>query len=167
MGIWVWESELDIIGYEGWSGLVNKIEWSCTMCKCSIAHHTSQSEGKRDLVTVRSSCSGDSIWSRPIRFEIAWQRFCWRLVHILLVPRCLRLPVTFYVIIAFQQNNLLYARWPPDPLYREIEAKGASKTNVITYRKDSGFVLIKINFYSERYIATAWSCDFIGVYWSL
>ena len=37
----------------------------------SLARHTPQSEGKRGLVTMRTtSCSGDQNWSRPIRFEI-------------------------------------------------------------------------------------------------
>ena len=39
--------------------------------KISLARHTPQSQGKRGLVTMRTtSCSGDQIWSRPIRFEI-------------------------------------------------------------------------------------------------
>ena len=37
----------------------------------SLARHTLQSAGKEGLVTSRTtSCSGDRIWSRPIRFEI-------------------------------------------------------------------------------------------------
>ena len=38
-------------------------------------------------------------------------------------PRCLLLPMTFFVIIAFRWNNLLYA-WSPDPLSLEIEGCG-------------------------------------------
>ena len=41
------------------------------MLAASLAHHTPQSQGKRGLVTMRTtSCTGDQIWSRPIRFEI-------------------------------------------------------------------------------------------------
>ena len=37
----------------------------------SLARHTLQSQEKEGLVTSRTtSCSGDRIWSRPIRFEI-------------------------------------------------------------------------------------------------
>ena len=37
----------------------------------SLACHTPQSQGKRGLVTMRTtSCSGDQILSRPIRFKI-------------------------------------------------------------------------------------------------
>ena len=37
----------------------------------SLASHTLQSQEKEGLVTSRTtSCSGDRIWSRPIRFEI-------------------------------------------------------------------------------------------------
>ena len=72
--------------------------------------HTPQSEGKRGLVTVHTtSCSGDRIWSRPIRFEI-WI-YClamlyWRRTCIQSAPHYLRLSVTFFfVIIAFRRNN--------------------------------------------------------------
>ena len=37
----------------------------------SLACHTPQSQGKRDLVTTcTTSCTGDQIWSCPIRFKI-------------------------------------------------------------------------------------------------
>ena len=42
----------------------------CAWYNISLARHTPQSEGKRGLVTMRTSCSGDQNWSRPIRFEI-------------------------------------------------------------------------------------------------
>ena len=37
---------------------------------CSLASHTLQSQEKEGLVTMHTSCSGDRIWSRPIRSEI-------------------------------------------------------------------------------------------------
>ena len=93
----------------------------------SLASHTLQSQEKEGLVTSHTtSCSGDRIWSRPIRFEILNLLLSNALLaaraHIA-GPRGLRLPVTFFAIIAFRQNNSLYARLP-DPLSLEIEGCG-------------------------------------------
>ena len=92
-----------------------------------LLRHTPQSEGKRGLVTMRTtSCTGDQNWSRPIRFEI-WI-YClatlyWRRACNAVGLHCWRLPMTCFVIIAFRRNNSLYA-WSPDPLSLEITGCG-------------------------------------------
>ena len=89
------------------------------MAEHSLASHTLQSQEKEGLVTSTVSCSGDKILSRPIRFEI----LNLSLSNALLVARAHMLPVTFFVIIAFRENNLLYAQ-SPGPLSLEIEGCG-------------------------------------------
>ena len=74
-------------------------EYKKTMYILSLARHTLQSEGKRGLVTVHTSYSGDRIWSCPIRFEI-WiyclaTLYWWR-TRIQSALCCLQLPVTFF-----------------------------------------------------------------------
>ena len=94
----------------------------------SLARHTPQSQGKTDLVTMRTtSCTGDKMLSRPIRFEILNLLLSNTLLvaHVHSWPcNTLQLSVTFFVTIAFCTNNLLYAR-SPDPYSLEIEGAGA------------------------------------------
>ena len=91
---------------------------------CSLASHTLQSAGKETSRTT--SCSGDRIWSRPIRFEILNLLLSSALLaaraHIA-SPACFVVTRDVFVIIAFRQNNSLYARLP-DPLSLEIEGCG-------------------------------------------
>ena len=93
---------------------------------CSLASHchTLQCQEKEGLVISHTtSCSGDRIWLRPIRFEI----LNLLLSNALLAARAHKDgPVWFAVtrdVFAFRQNNSLYARLP-DPLSLEIEGCG-------------------------------------------
>ena len=111
------------------SGDMNVYWTRTTLTFFSLARHTLQSAGKEGLVTSRTtSCSGDRIWLRPIRFEtlnlLLSNALLAARAHIAGPgPRGLRLPVTFFVIIAFRQNNSLYAI-SPDPLSPRIEGCG-------------------------------------------
>ena len=86
----------------------------------SLACHTPQSQGKRGLVIMRTtSCSGDQIWLRPIGFEI-WiycqATPCLQRARVWPAMLFLRLSVTSFAIIAFHENDSLYA-WSPDPSF--------------------------------------------------
>ena len=83
------------------------------MC-VSLTRHTPQSQGKRGLVTMRTtSCTGDKILSHPIRFKI----LNLLLSNTLLAMESFAIVCDVFVYIAFHANKSLYAGSPDVPLF--------------------------------------------------